>query len=167
MLKAVRTLLSGLNGLNWVIGALFIFFAIILTVVNPAAFLEVARARDVIQPEALLTWFATSAILMVPMMVAVHIILTRLIAMIDSIAAGQAFSVVNAERLRIIAWALLATQIIDLIGGLVAMHVSTETGEYLGWSFGVTGWLAALLLFILARIFREGAAMREELEGTV
>ena len=31
----------------------------------------------------------------------------------------------------------------------------------------ILGILLALVLFILARVFREGAAMRSELEGTV
>ena len=33
--------------------------------------------------------------------------------------------------------------------------------------FSLTGVLLALVLFILARVFRHGAAMREDLEGTV
>ena len=35
--------------------------------------------------------------------------------------------------------------------------------------FGITldGILLAVILFILARVFRQGAAMREDLEGTV
>jgi hypothetical protein len=37
------------------------------------------------------------------------------------------------------------------------------------FDFGVSlgGLLLALTLFILARVFRQGAAMREDLEGTV
>jgi hypothetical protein len=31
----------------------------------------------------------------------------------------------------------------------------------------VTGWLAILMLFVLAQVFLEGTRMREELEGTV
>ena len=31
----------------------------------------------------------------------------------------------------------------------------------------VAGWLAVLLSFVLARVFAEGAQMRDELEGTV
>ena len=31
----------------------------------------------------------------------------------------------------------------------------------------LTGFLIVLVLFILARVFRHGAAMREDLEGTV
>ena len=37
----------------------------------------------------------------------------------------------------------------------------------LDWSFSVTGWLAVLLLFVLARVFDHGTRMRDDLEGTV
>ena len=33
--------------------------------------------------------------------------------------------------------------------------------------FSISGWLAVLLAFILARVFAEGALMREDLEGTI
>lgn len=33
--------------------------------------------------------------------------------------------------------------------------------------FSMSGWLAVLLTFLLARVFAEGARMREDLEGTV
>jgi hypothetical protein len=34
-------------------------------------------------------------------------------------------------------------------------------------NFDLTGWLAILLLFVLAQVFREGTRRREDLEGTV
>jgi hypothetical protein len=37
----------------------------------------------------------------------------------------------------------------------------------ISWGFSLTRWLAVLLLFVLARVFEQGARMREELEGTV
>jgi len=33
--------------------------------------------------------------------------------------------------------------------------------------FDLTGWLAILLLFVLAQVFLEGTRIREDLEGTV
>jgi hypothetical protein len=33
--------------------------------------------------------------------------------------------------------------------------------------FSVSGWLAVLLTFLLARVFAEGTLMRQDLEGTV
>jgi len=38
---------------------------------------------------------------------------------------------------------------------------------HLDAGFSINGWLAVLLTFLLARVFAEGAAMREDLEGTV
>jgi hypothetical protein len=46
--------------------------------------------------------------------------------------------------------------------------VSTrENPLHLDAGFSITGWLAVLLTFVLARVFAEGARMRDELEGTV
>jgi hypothetical protein len=37
----------------------------------------------------------------------------------------------------------------------------------IGSKFSVTPWLTILLLFVLARVFDQGARMRDELAGTV
>lgn len=167
MLITTRWILRGLNWLNWIVGVLFVVGAAFVTFVYPQAFRDAATASSIEAPDAILLWLRVSVVLMVPMIGAVHIICTRLRAIVDSVAAGAAFSSTNANRLHTIAWAVLATQVIDLAWGLVAMQASKASGEYLGWSFGLTGWLAALMLFVLARVFRDGAAMREEMEGTV
>jgi hypothetical protein len=36
-----------------------------------------------------------------------------------------------------------------------------------GFEFSYFGLLLALVLFVIARVFREGTRLREELEGTV
>lgn len=167
MLRTTYWILRGLNWLNWVLGVLFIFGATFVAFGYPQAFRDAAAAKDSAAPDAILTWLRLSVVLMVPMIAAVHIVCTRLGAIVGSVSTGAAFSLTNARHLRTIAWALLATQVIDLAWGLVAMSASEASGEYLGWSFGLTGWLAVLLLFVLARIFQQGATMREELEGTV
>ena len=38
---------------------------------------------------------------------------------------------------------------------------------HLDAGFSVSGWLAVILTFVLARVFAEGTLMREDLEGTV
>ena len=53
------------------------------------------------------------------------------------------------------------------IGG-IGTAISTPAHPVdLDAGFSVNGWLAVLLTFILARIFAEGARMRDDLEGTV
>lgn len=98
----------------------------------------------------------------------VHIALTRLRAIIGSIGEGQAFSLANAARIKLIGWALLATQLLDLCFGAIAWRArSLEHGPVFDWQPSVTAWLAVLLLFILAKVFEQGAIMRDEIEGTV
>ena len=97
-----------------------------------------------------------------------HIILTRLLAMVGSVRAGDPFVAANAYRLRAIAWTLLALQLLGLVIAGITEAVSTK--EYpidINAGFSVNGWLAVLLTFILARVFAEGTLMREDLEGTV
>ena len=44
-----------------------------------------------------------------------------------------------------------------------------KAGQHVDVDFGIDGesLLLILILFVLARVFREGAAMQAELEGTV
>ncbi len=167
MLNTSRWILRMLNWLNWGVGSAVVLVGVIVGFFYPEPFIEAARASGTASPEALLTWMRIALPATAPMILLVHVIFTRLIAIIDSIKDGGAFSLVNADRLRTIGWALLGTQIIDLVIGLYSVRVAEQTGEYMGWGFAMTGWLAVLLLFVLAGVFRDGAAMREELEGTV
>jgi Protein of unknown function (DUF2975) len=167
MITAARWTLRVLNWLNWGFGIPIVLLGIIGGYLIPDQFLEVSRAGGSESPEAILMFMQVAFPMTAPVIWLAHLIFTRLIAMIDTIHTGQVFSTTNADRLRTVAWALLGTQIIDLIVGLYMQYLSQSSGEYLGWSFGMTGWIAVLLLFVLSGLFREGATMREELEGTV
>jgi len=97
-----------------------------------------------------------------------HIVLKRLLAMVRTVRAGDPFVAANAHRLQAIAWALLALQLLGLVIGGIAEAISTpEHPVHLDAGFSTSGWLAVILTFVLARVFAEGALMREELEGTV
>ena len=97
-----------------------------------------------------------------------YLILKRLLAMIETVRIGDPFVSTNATRLQQIAWCLLALQ---LLGGLIwAIGEAISTPAHpvdLNTSFSVNGWLAVLLTFVLARVFAEGALMRDDLEGTI
>jgi hypothetical protein len=50
----------------------------------------------------------------------------------------------------------------------IASAVSTkEVPLHINSNVHITGWLAILMLFVLAQVFLEGTRMREDLEGTV
>lgn len=92
----------------------------------------------------------------------------KLKQIVDSVAAGDPFIPENAERLKIMAWLSLALQFIavpiTVFGAWVGDEVQPTNVDA---SVSGNGLLLALVLFILARVFRTGAQMREELEGTV
>jgi hypothetical protein len=95
-------------------------------------------------------------------------VLRRLLAMVETVRAGDPFVTTNAYRLQTIAWVLLALQVLSLIIGLVGRAVSTVAHPLcLDAGLSISGWLAVLLTFVLARVFAAGALMREDLEGTV
>jgi hypothetical protein len=95
-------------------------------------------------------------------------VLKRLLAMVETVRAGDPFVAANASRLQAIARALLALQLLSLVIGAIARAVSTPAHPlHLDAGFSINGWLAVLLTFLLARVFAEGALMRDDLEGTV
>jgi len=97
-----------------------------------------------------------------------YLVLRRLLAIVETVRDGDPFVAANALRLRSIAWALLALQLLGMLIGLVGKSLSTPDHPVdLNAGFSVNGWLAVLLTFLLARVFAEGTRMREELEGTV
>jgi hypothetical protein len=94
--------------------------------------------------------------------------LKRLLAIVETVRTGDPFVAANASRLHAIAWTLLALQLLSMVIGAIGKAVSTPAHPVdLDAGFSITGWLAVLLTFLLARVFAEGARMRDDLEGTV
>ena len=95
-------------------------------------------------------------------------VLKRLVAMVQTVRAGDPFVATNAYRLQAIAWLLLGQQLLSLAIGLIGKAVSTPAHPlHLDAGLSPGGWLAVVLTFVLARVFAEGALMREDIEGTV
>lgn len=97
-----------------------------------------------------------------------YLVLKRLVAMVETVRAGDPFVAANADRLRAIAWILLTLQLLSLVIAAIAKAASSPMHPLdLDAGFSINGWLAVLLTFVLARVFAEGALMRRDLEGTV
>ena len=95
-------------------------------------------------------------------------VLRRLLAIVETVRSGDPFVAANAYRLQAIAWVLLALQFLSLVIGGIGKAISTPSHPlHLDAGFSASGWLAVLLTFVLARVFAEGALMREDLEGMV
>lgn len=89
---------------------------------------------------------------------------------VDTVGDGDPFIPTNADRLRTMGWLALAIQLLTLPIGIAVAQIAeviedSPSDTSIGLDF--TGLVLVLILFVLARIFRKGAEMREELEGTV
>ena len=95
-------------------------------------------------------------------------ILKRLLAIVETVRAGDPFVAINAARLQTIAWVLLALQVLSMLIAAIGRAVAIPGQPLdLDAGFSVNGWLAVLLTFLLARVFAEGTRLRDDLEGTV
>jgi hypothetical protein len=98
----------------------------------------------------------------------------RLRQIINTVGEGDPFAPANADRLNQMAWLMLGVQLLTLPAIPLAMQLVEVADEYGGGvdvSFDggpdLSGILIVIILFILARVFRHGTAMREDLKGTV
>ena len=96
-----------------------------------------------------------------------HVVFTRLLAIVETVNAGDPFIVENAVRLQTIAWAVVGLEVLHVAVAIIARASEGTQKLDIAWSFSVTRLLAILLLFVLARVFAEGARMRDELAATV
>ena len=97
-----------------------------------------------------------------------HVLFSRLLRIVESVRKREPFTRGNAGRLRTIAWSLLGLELLHIAVVAIASAISTkEVPLHISGSFDLTGWLAILLLFVLAQVFLEATRLREDLEGTV
>jgi hypothetical protein len=165
-LPTAHVVLRILIVLNWLIGVAFLA----LLVVAPSGQWIMSSYKLSPSPEAERLVFGLRLILVL-IITAIpfnHVVLKRLHAIVGTVRAGDPFVATNAHRLRAIAWALLAVQLFSLVIGTIAEALSTPARIVdVDAGFSISGWLAVLLTFVLARVFAEGALMRQDLRGTV
>ena len=155
--------LRALIVLNWISGAL-----IFVLLVGMPTSLWIRTALKVPEDDPVIFGLQSIAFLGLVAIPLNAIVLKRLLAIVDTVRAGDPFVPANAGRLQTIAWMLLALQIISMIiGGIVRVISSPAHPLKFNAGFSISGWLAVLLTFLLARVFAEGTTMRDDLEGTV
>lgn len=98
--------------------------------------------------------------------------LLELFGIMDSIGEGDPFQPENGERLSRMGWLAIGAHAIALALKSVVKVLepyAAKAGERINVELDVdmSGVLLVLILFILARVFRSGTAMRADLEGTV
>ena len=152
--------------LNWLMGV-GILALLVVSVANEPFFRAALKIDLSPEPERVLIGFRAIAMLGLAAIPLHYAVLRRLLAIVETVRAGDPFVVANADRLRVIAWVLLALNLLSVVIGAIAMAISTKAYPVEMAGFSLSGWLAVVLTFVLARVFAEGAVMREDLEGTV
>lgn len=152
--------------LNWLMGAAILTLLVALP--NEQWIMSAFKLSPSPEAERLVLGLRAIAVLGLAAIPLNHAVLTRLLAMVETVRAGDPFVPANAERLQRIAWSVLGLELLHLAITWIATSVSTESTPIdIEWSLDVTRWLVVLLLFVLARVFEQGTRMRDDLEGTV
>jgi hypothetical protein len=162
-----RVVLRVLATLVLVMGAL-ILALLVASLVAESQVMGALGVRPAADHSALIAGMRLIMVLGLCAVPVIHFVLTRLLTIVETVGLGSPFVLANATRLKAIAWATLSLEVIHIAVGAVAALVSIPSAPLdIGWGLSMTRWLAVLLLFVLARVFEQGARMREDLEGTV
>ena len=165
-LPIAHGLLKILIVVNWLGGVAIL--ALLVVMPNEQWIMSAFKLSPSPEAERLVMGLRAIAVLGLAVIPLNHVVLKRLLAIVGTVRAGDPFLAANASRLQAIAWVLLALNLLSIVIGAIAKTVSTPAHPlHIDAGFSINGWLAVLLTFLLARVFAEGALMREDLEGTV
>jgi hypothetical protein len=152
--------------MNWLM--LAVILALLVALPNEQWIMSAFKLSPSPEAERLVMGLRAIAVLGLAAIPLNYVVLKRLLAIVETVRAGDPFVAANADRLQAIAWALLTLQLLSLVIGAIAKAVSSPAHPvHLDAGFSINGWLAVLLTFLLARVFAEGTLMRDDLEGTV
>ncbi|GAA4765292.1 DUF2975 domain-containing protein [Novosphingobium ginsenosidimutans] len=161
-----------------VLAQIVMIFGIVMLGIGIGALLTVGRAElaaEIAKAGAppLSAWVVVAAMLVGATLLFLgwHF-LKELLGIINSVGDGDPFRPDNADRLSRMGWIAVIAQLVVLPLAGIATWLSPyldKVDRHMQIDGGLDGGsiLLTLVLFILARVFREGARMREELEGTV
>jgi hypothetical protein len=165
-LPIAHVMLRILIVLNWLTGAAIL--ALLVVIPNERWIMSALDLSPSPEATRVVMGLRAIAVLGLAAVPVNYIVLKRLLAIVESVRAGDPFVAANASRLQTIAWALLALQLLSIVIGAIGKAISSAAHPVdIDAGFSINGWLAVLLTFLLARVFAEGARMRDDLEGTV
>lgn len=167
--KVIALILQALCVLG---GGVFFLLAVVITLVSHGMLPGLFEANS--PPDVAKFPLLTAAIGLTAMVnfAAMFVFFGKMRTLIESAIKGDPFIPDNARRLNAMAWLLLSSQVLTVIVGELRVIgfsiIDPQSENTLDIRPNdLAGFLIVLVLFILARVFRHGAAMREDLEGTV
>src|ERR671913_1326392 len=109
--------------LNWLMGAAIL--ALLVVIPNEQWIMSAFKLSPSPEAERLVMGLRAVAVLGLAAIPLNYAVLKRLLAMVETVRAGDPFVAANASRLQAIAWTLLALQLLSLVVGAIASAVST------------------------------------------
>src|SRR5947208_16505133 len=136
---------------NWLFGAAIL--ALLVVMPNEQWIMAAFRLSPSPEAERLVMGLRAIAVLGLAAIPLNYVVLKRLLAIVETVRAGDPFVAANASRLHEIAWALLGLQILSVTIGAIGKAISTPAHPvHLDAGFSISGWLAVLLTVVLARV---------------
>ncbi len=138
--------------------------------------LQAEYIADSSNPDAVFPIAAILGVMLIGLVIvaALFVFFGKLRQIINTVGEGDPFVPDNADRLSLMAWLMLGIQLLILPAFALALELAKVADQFgegidldVDGGFDLSGILLIIILFILARVFRHGAAMREDLEGTV
>ncbi|HEY5805235.1 MAG TPA: DUF2975 domain-containing protein [Lysobacter sp.] len=157
-LKLLRILNIG-TGIGLVIALPASFFF------EPMFFEFFSKKPPRIDPSILVPVLRMWLLLALLMVALVHVQLTRLLAVVATVR-DDPFVPENAVRLKTIAWCMLGIELLHFVFGVMASAMNAA-GSNIDWKFSASGWVAVVLLFVLAQVFEVGTRMRADLDTMI
>jgi hypothetical protein len=167
-------LLAVANGLIWIILGILAFAGIIVAIAIPGVLVVGAEFVEAPHLNPLSPQYKALICVLLAGVAGVLYLLWRffrsMLAIVRSVGDGDPFIPDNADRLTAMGWTMLAINIAAMPLAALGAYIAQLVGENdvslkAGVDFG--GIILILTLFVLARVFRHGAALRADLEGTV
>jgi hypothetical protein len=166
---------SAASGLRWLLGVANVFVTIGLVLVAIAALVSLASPEywagfrdgfnagtDTVTVDIDGRW---DTIVALPGLVFLWLIINRLRAILAAVNVGDAFEYPNVQRLRVVGWGLIGLQLTSYVETIGRPFV--EGGARADLDLNGDMWIAILVVFILAEVFRQGAQMRDDAQMTV
>jgi hypothetical protein len=154
-LPIAHVVLRTLIVVNWFYGAAI--FVLLVAMPNEQWIMSAFKLSPSPEAERLVAGLRAIAVLGLAAVPVNYAVLKRLLAIVETVRAGDPFVAANAGRLQAIAWMLLTLQVLSVVIGAIGKAVSSPAHPVdIDAGFSINGWLAVLLTFLLARVFAEG-----------
>jgi hypothetical protein len=165
LLAAARLALAGAMVVTALLTAAFVIATPAVLIMNESVMDLLARNGG--PPETI--WAVISVIALSGILAGLGFFFFRdLYRIVGSVEGGDAFAPVNARRLQSMGWISVAVHVLGIPLAMTSRWLEQIFHRpHDSFEFSYFGILLALVLFVIARVFREGTRLRDELDGTI